>query len=364
MRPILHVIGDLVELSGTERTLLRLVDAMPRSPTMIISLGRIADECRQMLPSEAVLVELRARSLIRLPSAALRLARVVRRQRPAVVMAWMYHANLLATLAVLMARYGGPLVWNVRHAWEPGAVESGNTRLSRRLGALLSGRPNRIVFNSERAALQHLARGFRSRRAVVIQNGVPLPAADPPPASDSARVGIASRVHPHKDHPTLLTALRAVARRRPDVEILICGRGATVDNPELAAAQAEIGADRFRLLGQLSDMDGFYRSIDVLALSSMTEALPNVLLEAMSHGVPCVTTDVGDAARVVEGTGLVVPVRDPNALAEGIIRLLSEAVPERARRRREARGRIARDFTVERMVSAYAALLDESPGAP
>ena len=83
-------------------------------------------------------------------------------------------------------------------------------------------------------------------------------------------------------------------------------------------AAAGLPEAAIELRGQVDDMAAFYRDIDVLVLSSRTEGFPNVVAEAMSHGKPVVTTDVGDAALVVGDTGVVVPPRNEQALAEGM----------------------------------------------
>jgi glycosyltransferase involved in cell wall biosynthesis len=72
-------------------------------------------------------------------------------------------------------------------------------------------------------------------------------------------------------------------------------------------------------LGERDDMPAIYNTLDILcSSSSYGEGLPNVVIEAMSCGVPAVVTDVGDSAYVVGDTGIVVPPKDPKALAHGL----------------------------------------------
>ena len=88
--------------------------------------------------------------------------------------------------------------------------------------------------------------------------------------------------------------------------------------------------DRISLLGERHDMPALIGGLDVLVVSSAWgESFPIVLGEAMASGVPCVTTDLGDSAWIVGDAGIVVPPRDPEALAEGMARLIA-ADPETA----------------------------------
>lgn len=77
----------------------------------------------------------------------------------------------------------------------------------------------------------------------------------------------------------------------------IAGSGANIDNPEIKVFfdEYELDSSKVELLDQISDMPVFYQSIDAFLMTSITEGFPNVLLEAMASGLPCISTDVGDA---------------------------------------------------------------------
>jgi len=96
-------------------------------------------------------------------------------------------------------------------------------------------------------------------------------------------------------------------------------------------------------------MPAVYNAFDILCSASATEGSPNVVLEAMACGVPCVVTDVGDSARIVADTGIVVPSQDPGALAEGLAAMLARLPTVESDRLRR---RVETYFSVEAMVDA------------
>jgi glycosyltransferase involved in cell wall biosynthesis len=117
-------------------------------------------------------------------------------------------------------------------------------------------------------------------------------------------------------------------------------------------------------LGRRDDVPELLAACDVTVSSSaFGEGFPNVVAEGMACGTPVAATDAGDAARIVDGAGLIVPPRDPSALAEAIRTLLQEPPEKRADRSRLARRRIEERFSLARAVSAFDALHRNGSGA-
>jgi glycosyltransferase involved in cell wall biosynthesis len=108
------------------------------------------------------------------------------------------------------------------------------------------------------------------------------------------------------------------------------------------------------LLGLREDVPDIMNALDLHVLSSCAEGFPNVVAEAMATGVPCVVTDVGDAARIVGDEGWVVPPRDAGALAGALDGALAiRGTPEMAARIDRGRKRVAQLFSLETMVESY-----------
>jgi glycosyltransferase involved in cell wall biosynthesis len=117
------------------------------------------------------------------------------------------------------------------------------------------------------------------------------------------------------------------------------------------------------LLGERRDLATLYPAFDIVTLSSAYgEGFPNVLGEAMACAVPCVATDTGDAPLIIGDTGIIVPPRDPAALAEGW-RRLAELGPEgRAELGTTARARIIEHYDIDQIVPRFEALYEEIAG--
>ena len=170
-------------------------------------------------------------------------------------------------------------------------------------------------------------------------------------------MALVARVDPMKDHATFLNAAQQVANARQNVNFLLVGK----DTQTLAPAVAAKGlTDRVCVLGYRSDIECLLPGVDVLCLSSaFGEGFSNVLGEAMACGIPCVSTDVGDARSIVADTGLIVPVRDPAALAHAIIDLIDRGPAAREQLGRAARARIETEYSLPRIVDRYTAVYSD-----
>lgn len=307
------------------------------------------------------------------PAALWRLARLCGRLGPDVIQGWMYHGNLAATLAAALSPGRTPVVWGVHNSIDDLAAEKRMTAATVRLGARLSARPRRIVYVSRASADQHEAIGYRPDRRAVIPNGFDLGRLRPDAGAyasvraglgipkDAPLVGLIARYHPMKDHANFLDAAGLLAKRDRTVRFVLAGTGVDASNGELAARISEPGLrGRVHLLGERDDVYRITAALDVAAsASAWGEAFPMVVGEAMACGVPCVVTDVGDSAWLVGDTGLVVPPRDPVALAAAWEELLRMDRASRTSLGERARARISSNFSLSEITRRYNALYAE-----
>ena len=160
--------------------------------------------------------------------------------------------------------------------------------------------------------------------------------------------------------PGFFSAAAALHLRRPDVHFLLAGQGVDGSNQTIQRTLAANGlVSVTHLLGQRDDVPRLIAALDVLASSSLGEAFPNVLGEAMASGVPCAVTDVGDSSYIVGDTGRVVGSGDMEGLAHAIDSLLEMPVEASRTLGARARARVLEHFEIGKIVRQYEAFYEE-----
>ncbi len=361
---ILHLITGL-ETGGAEGTLDRLVEGMDRArfASVVVSMTDAGTIGRRIAESGIQLETLRMRRGAADPRGLLRLHRILRRHRPAILQTWLYHADLLGLAAQRLSRDAPLLLWNIRctELVGTGAVLA----LLRRCSSL----PRAIIFNSDAGRRYHQRLGYRPKRWELLPNGFDTAALRPDSAArqrlraglgvdDRAVViGMSARYHPMKDHTTFFAAAARLAARQPQLVLLLAGAGVDNANRDLAQTIARHGPlPPLKLLGDRRDINAVYPAFDIATLTSaFGEGFPNVLGEAMACGVPCIATDSGDAAAIIGPTGEIVPPRDAAALATAWERLVTAGPEARQAAGAAARQRIVERYGLAAMIARYEA---------
>jgi glycosyltransferase involved in cell wall biosynthesis len=266
----------------------------------------------------------------------LRLARALARLRPAIVYSVLTVPNVMsACLRPLLPRHAS--VWGLRAS---NMRMENYDRLARMASALeqkLSHVPDLLIANAEAGKKAAVARGFPASKIAVIRNGIDTDLFKPAGAQEKAAaralfaiprearvIGMVARLDPMKDHETFLRAFARAAGGRHDLLALIAGP-APDEAEGLKARAAALGcAENVRWAGHMADVTRLYAAFDCLCLpSAYGEGFSNVLGEAMAAGMPCVATDVGDAAEILGELGILVPPGDPEALAQALLAMLA-----------------------------------------
>lgn len=177
---------------------------------------------------------------------------------------------------------------------------------------------------------------------------------------DAILVGSLGNVRPAKAYDVLIRAAARLAPRHPRLHFLIAGHIKPALMTELEALMAEEQvADRVHFIGYRDDSAAFLAGLDLFLLSSTSEGFSISTIEAMAAGLPVLATRCGGPEEILRDgeSGLMVPPGDPQALAQGLERLLSDE-PLRQRLAEAAREDAAARFDIQTMVDAYQAIYD------
>ena len=353
----MHVVLNLAS-GGTERLVVELAKRMAASIEAVVccleGTGPLAAELNE---ARVPVIGLYRRPGFR-PSLGFRIAQAADAYGVTVLHCHQYTPFVYGQIARAVRR-GTRLVFT-----EHGRSTDGPPSRKRQLiNPVLARLPGQLFAVSEALRADMTAEGWPAHRLGVIHNGI-----DPGPrvtAADRAAVrgrlglpadaivfGTAARLDPVKDLDSALAAFRMMLARAPSCRFVIVGDGPERARLEQLAREAGV-AGSMLFTGFRSDVRQLLPAFDTYINSSVYEGVSLTLLEAMAASLPAVATNVGGTPEVVTGdTGLLVPARAPEVLAEAMFALAVSA-ERRAALGVEARRRVEALFSVDRMVARY-----------
>ncbi len=230
-----------------------------------------------------------------------------------------------------------------------------------------------VVCNSQAAAARLGVAGVASEKLAVIGNALPAAAFETvspalPRHSGALRVAMVARMNAHyKNHARFLRIAAEIHKRMPAVEFLLVGDGPLRREIEQQTAALGLG-ERAIFLGDRRDIPAVLASTDVAVLTSDSESLSNVILEAMAAGLPVVAYDVGGNSELIktgsvnDQRGALVPAGNESEFAAAVLRFLSDA-GLRTQLGGNARRFAEENFSLDRVrcryEDLYASLLDQ-----
>ena len=369
---IVHIISNL-NIGGAELMLYRLVTSpifVSNDVQHVVISLKDEGEVGKILKAQGVFVHtLNLKNKFLFIQYFFRLFRLIRILKPQVVQTWMVHSDLIGGLAARLAGVKN-VIWGVRTT--DYSVESFLTRIVRWCCANLSGVvPCRIVCAAQASLNNSRTAGYNLSKLMVIGNGFDVDKLNKfsgfglsikeelglTAEADILIVGCLGRFNAAKDHANFVRAAGLIATANRKIYFLMVGKDLDEDNKKLMNLIVDTGfKDRFILLGERDDPAACLDAMDVFVLSSSTEGFPNVLGEAMSMGVPCITTNVGDASVLMDGLEWVVPPRDSVALALKIQKLLTLSADERHYLGALGRERIIKKFSISETALQFLSL--------
>ena len=195
-------------------------------------------------------------------------------------------------------------------------------------GSLQVSLPDLLVTNSEKARQRLLERRVNPRKIEFVRNVVEVESGE---SVDRSRQGLsvlfAGRLDENKRPERFVRLASMLSEQCPDLRLKfkVAGNGEKLKELEVAARRFGLGPDRLVFLGACDRMSDVYRDADILVSTSDREGTPNVVLEAMAHGLPVVATAVGGTVEILDHTrGILVEPNNEDALRNATWRLVSD----------------------------------------
>jgi glycosyltransferase involved in cell wall biosynthesis len=362
---VVHIITGL-STGGAEKMLLKLLTEMPPEEfdNVVISLtsdGDLGPDIRSLdIPVISLGISRGALGLL----GFLKLLRQLHKHQPDLIQTWLYHADLAGLIA---GRISGKskIIWNLRCSYMGEDYYKGIQGLLIKLLARLSRYVDCIIANSENGQRLHQGFGYSPKRWDQIPNGfetnifVPYSLARTKIRNslavplDAPLIGMVGRFDPVKEHQTFVRAAQVLLQTQENAHFLLAGQGCDLANHELVSLIPEDVRKHFHLMAVRSDMPQITASLDIANCISIGEGFPNAVGEAMSCGVPCVVTDVGDCLKITGEFGSIVPISNPLELAKAWQNILDLPAEERQKIAEGSRKRIIEHYSIETVVNRY-----------
>lgn len=291
------------------------------------------------------------------------LIKFIKKEQPAILISFFPMPNIFAAFIKLLFPKIR-LFWRVGISFMDLKKFGLISRLLYLIEAKLSFIPDLIIVNSEAGMRYCFKSGFKKSSLKLIHNGIDT---DRFRFSEFEKVdfrrahsisnktfvlGTVSRPDPMKDYGNLLEAIKILLDKGCEIPILCVFVGDDNSNfsQDYKKMAEELGvSSSVKWLPASKEIEKIYSGFDLFVLSSKGEGMPNALCEAMASGIPSITTDVGNAAFIVEDKRFVVPPQDPKALSERILWFLSLSEQERKLLGESCRKNIISRFSIDVM---------------
>jgi len=357
---IVYVLTSL-GMGGAERQVLALADRMAargHTVALLVLMPSLPEEW----PTALRVIHLNIRkSPVSMLAGVAQARRFLLEFRPDLLHSHSFHANMAARLLKLLAPSTAVLS-TVHNVYEGGWARM----LAYRLTDGLSCRTTAV---SKTVAARFVRlKAIPRHKCGVLMNGIDI-AEFVPDADRRARMRTqmganagfiwlaAGRIVPAKDFPNLLRAFAQLRASRRDAHLWIAGEGAGPDLDRLKHDSTELGLeDSLRWLGVRRDLPALLDAADAFVLASAWEGMPLAVGEAMAMEKPVVATDVGGVRELVGDAGVIVPPKDPEALASAMLNVMESSSEDRQSLGRTARARIQTSFSMDARADDWEAL--------
>ena len=351
-----------INSGGAENIIFNLAKAISKNDILLISLTDIGYYGSILRKEGYKIYSLNMKKNIFVFFKIFYLLILIIRFKPRIIQTWLYHANLIGGIAAKLLGVK-QIYWTIHHDFE---YRNLYMKLEMRILVFLSYIiPDKIIYGSNPVKNNHVSNGYSREKSIVINNGVSTSKFRPiSKLRDSIRkdlninkhcllLGNIARYNPLKDHETLLKALIILKNKDINFKCILIGQGLSNKNKELQIKVKNYGLqDNVILYGKTHEINKILNAFDINILTSKKECSPISLIESMSSGIPCISTNVGDAIELIGDSGWVVNTSDHNAIAKLIMDINLDKNILKINSK-IARKRVEDFYPIEKMINKY-----------
>lgn len=329
---ILHIISGTA-IGGAERTLFNILnsDLADKHQMFVISLTSEEEFGRRINSLNIPIYYLNIKRGNFDIVAIFKLIKIVKKIKPNIIQGWMHFGNLVSLfIHIFLFDRSLKLFWNIRQSFYGIKIEKNLNKIVIYLCAIFSKIPNKIIYNSTLSLKQHNSFGFNNNNGIIILNGFDTNYWKPNEnkklsikksmnfIEDNFVVGYVGRDDLFKDINTLINAIEIIAQLNLKIKFVLMGNNLDLKNHKFKKI-LDNWPSSIRLLGSGIDSHEIMPIFDLLVLTSKSEAFPNVIGEAMSMAIPCISSDVGETSNLIKDSGWIFSVGDSKNLSETIL---------------------------------------------
>ena len=364
MKIILHVVNSLNK-GGAETFLCRLIINDAVNKHVVISLLKGGELENDLIIHKKEVYSLNFNNLYNSIFYFFKLIFYILIIKPDIVQTWLYHSDLIGGLAAKICNVN-QIIWTVRTSLQNDSEYKITTRIIKFINSKLSYIiPNKIIYCSKRIYNEHLEFGYKKRQAFIVYNGVNTQKFRKRIKQDKdflaeffekkqLRFVMISNFIRQKDHLNLLKAINLLKSKDLNFKVIFVGNNFDQNGSYLNEYIVKNKINKFvSIYGYCDHVDELVRLFDYLILSSKSEGFPNVLIEAMASGVPCISTDVGDSAEIIGKTGWICPPQDYYSMASCLCEAIKENKKDYHVRSIECIKRVKNNYEIRNSVKNY-----------
>ena len=315
---ILNIINDL-RIGGTEKSLINFCLNDKMNQNIVLSLAKTGANKELLINNNIQLYELDLKK--NFFQSIKTIIKLLKNFKPNLIHSWMYHSHLVS---FIISIFGFKVFWSIRNQdISKKSVGLVTFILIKFLGFLSNYKIKSIIYNSYSAKLSHSVAGFSTRKSKIVYNGFDSNKSEININHQNSNIqnliGCVGRYHPIKNHNLIFSALKIIVKNHKNIKICFVGKGFNNNNRRLVNILRNLKVyDNVILNDFVFDMNEQYQKFDFTILSSDYESFPNVIAESMINGVPVISTDVGEARKIISDYGILIKKNSVNELTNAI----------------------------------------------